>query len=195
MLNFWNITGVPFLYCFQSLYITKNQDAIDQQIGGLFGSWSDAYYFFVLALLTVGYYIFDTANCQKASLKFPNLNRDLFPHMPWAVLKNPQMLETPSGRLLIDGWYKYARKMQYTGDIMMAASWALACGFHSLLPYFYLVFFTCMINHRQGRDEVRCREKYGKHWATFTKLVPNVFVPDTAFFNWLFFGVEKDMKY
>ena len=29
MLNFWNICGVPFLYCFQSQYILHNQDDID----------------------------------------------------------------------------------------------------------------------------------------------------------------------
>jgi len=29
MLNFWNICGVPFLYCYQSFYILKNQASID----------------------------------------------------------------------------------------------------------------------------------------------------------------------
>ena len=56
-----------------------------------------------------------------------------------------------TGNLLVDGWYRYARKMQYTGDIMMALSWGLACGFGSSLPYFYALFFTCMIIHRQIR--------------------------------------------
>jgi delta24(24(1))-sterol reductase len=188
MLNFWNITGVPFLYCFQSFYILKNQAAITAQIG------SPYYYALNFAVLIVGYYVFDSANCQKASCKFPDLDRNLFPHMPWGVLKNPAFIKTPYGNLLCDGWYKYARKMQYTGDIMMAASWGMACGFLSPLPYFYLLFFTCMITHRQGRDEIRCREKYGKYWDQFTKLVPNVFVPDLAFFKWLFFGIEKKMK-
>ncbi len=67
-----------------------------------------------------------------------------------------------AGKLLADGWYAYARKMQYTGDIMMASAWGLACGFGSFMPYFYVVFFTSMIIHRQSRDEIRCREKYGE---------------------------------
>ena len=96
--------------------------------------------------------------------------------------------------------------MQYTGDILMALSWALACGFSydakinifqnlldCSLPYFYVVFFTCMITHRQGRDEIRCGEKYGKYWIEYTSIVPNVFIPDLAFFQWVLFGKEKSL--
>lgn len=189
MLNFWNITGVPFLYCFQSFYIVQNQEAITAQVG------SPYYYALIFTVLLVGYYIFDTANCQKASCKLPNINRELFPHMPWGILEKPYFIKTPQGSLLCDGWYKYARKMQYTGDILMALSWGLACGFSSPLPYFYVLFFTCMITHRQGRDEIRCAAKYGKYWKEYTSIVPNVFVPDAAFFKWLFFGTPKVIKY
>eukprot|EP01034_Spumella_vulgaris_P038226 gene38226-47198_t len=72
----------------------------------------------------------------------------------------------------------------------MATSWGLACGFNSLLPFFYALFFTCMIIHRQTRDEVRCSEKYGAHWALYTKTVPNVFLPSGAFFTYLLTGVH-----
>jgi delta24(24(1))-sterol reductase len=191
MLNFWNITGVPFLYCFQSFYIVKNQAAISMQVAKLGGPY---YYGFVFVLLTVGYYVFDSANCQKASIKITDIDRALFPHMPWGILKNPQFIKTPHGNLLCDGWYRYARKMQYTGDIMMASSWGLACAFISPLPYFYVLFFTCMITHRQWRDEIRCKEKYGQYWDEYTSIVPNVFVPDAAFFRWVFTGVEKKVK-
>ena len=30
-LNFWNIAGVPYLYCFQSYYVLKNQSRLDEQ--------------------------------------------------------------------------------------------------------------------------------------------------------------------
>lgn len=211
MLNFWNITGVPFLYCFQSFYIERNQAAITAFAENFNLPWTlpspvpayfshvNVYYISIFTILIVGYYIFDSANCQKASCKLPDINRNLFPSVPWAILKNPYFIKTPKGNLLCDGWYRYARKMQYTGDILMALSWALACGFvgsvyDSMLPYFYVVFFTCMITHRQWRDEIRCREKYGKHWEEYTSIVPNVFVPDFAFFEFLFFGKEKDLK-
>jgi len=183
MLNFWNISGVPFLYCFQSLYILKNQSVISSY-------YPTSLAVFNCIMLLVAYYIFDTANCQKAMTKI-SVRRSLFPDLPWAVLPQPvKYLNTPRGNLLIGGWYAYARKMQYTGDILMALSWGIACGFESLLPYFYVVFFTCMIVHRQGRDEIRCKEKYGKHWDEYTALVPNVFVPSKEFFVRLFTGKE-----
>lgn len=184
MLNFWNICGVPFLYCFQSFYILKNQKSLDETMNPYFVGG-------IYVLLTLAYYIFDSANCQKATCKQrEEITRNTFPQVPWAVLKNPKFLKTPHGNLLIDGWYAYARKMQYTGDILMALSWGLACGFSSPLPYFYALFFTCMIIHRQSRDEIRCKEKYGEYWDIYTKAVPNVFVPSSAFFYWLFTGVK-----
>ena len=67
----------------------------------------------------------------------------------------------------------------------MALAWGLACGFSSPLPYFYVLFFTAMITHRQWRDEQRCREKYGReYWDdVYTKQVPNVFLPSSKCFR------------
>jgi delta24(24(1))-sterol reductase len=129
------------------------------------------------SLFQPSYYVFDTANSQKAHTKIPGITRNTFPQLPWGVLSQPQYLKTPAGNLLVDGWYMFVRKIQYTGDIVMALAWGLACGFGSSLPYFYCVFFTCMINHRQGRDEVKCSSKYGKHWNRYKDMVPNVFLP------------------
>jgi delta24(24(1))-sterol reductase len=85
--------------------------------------------------------------------------------------------------LLVDGWYAHVRKLQYTGDILMALCWGLSCGFESPLPYFYCCFFTGMICHRQTRDEARCSEKYGEYWDIYVKEVPNVFLPGKSFFR------------
>eukprot|EP01038_Epipyxis_sp_PR26KG_P009191 gene9191-12396_t len=181
MLNFWNVCGVPFLYCYQSLYILRNQDAISSSGHSIIMPA-------VYVLLLVGYYVFDTANGQKASCKI-NLRRNTFPQLPWGYLDEPiRYIETPHGKLLVDGWYAFGRKLQYTGDIMMALSWGLACGFASTLPYFYALFFTCMIIHRQSRDEIRCGNKYGKYWKEYTDRVPNVFFPSFAFYKWLLTG-------
>jgi len=180
MLNFWNIAGVPYLYCFQSFYIYKNWKAVNTSLSVPFISC-------VYVLLIVSYYIFDSANSQKATMKITGMKRNTFPQVPWSILEQPvRMLQTPKGDLLIDGWYAFARKMQYTGDILMALCWGLACGFASPLNYFYCLFFTCMILHRQSRDEVRCKLKYGEYWDIYTHIVPNVFLPSPKFFSWLF---------
>lgn len=187
MLNFWNICGVPFLYCYQSLYIFKNQEYLSQTL-------SLEFVIFVFIFLVLGYYIFDSANCQKASIK-QSVRRNTFPQVPWGILQEPiQFIKTPYGNLLVDGWYTYARKMQYTGDIMMALAWGLLCGFKSPLPYFYCFFFTSMIIHRQTRDEIRCKNKYGKYWDEYVKKVPNVFFPSLSFYKWLFTGVKPKLQ-
>lgn len=183
MLNFWNVSGVPFMYTFQSLYILKNQAKISE-------NYPLALIIFNYTLLIVAYYVFDSANSQKATIKV-KVERSTFPQVPWGVLEEPvRFIYTPYGNLLVDGWYAFGRKLQYTGDILMALSWGLACGFHSLLPYWYCFFFTCMIIHRQSRDEVKCSAKYGKYWKMYTDRVPNVFFPSLAFYYWLFTGVH-----
>jgi len=205
------------LYCFQSFYICHNQKSIDgfwsaEKFGVYHNEAHMAFLVFLYSFLCIGYYIFDTANCQKASIKLAQEEnrynaskgivtaapvkpidtlRNTFPKMPWAILEGEiTYINTPHGNLLADGWYAFARKMQYTGDIMMALSWGLACGFGSLLPYFYVLFFTTMITHRQWRDEIRCGEKYGAYWKEYTSKVPNVFIPGASFFTWLTTGVH-----
>jgi delta24(24(1))-sterol reductase len=181
MLNFWNVTGVPFLYCFQSFYVLKNGAELEKTL-------SDNFCYAVFALLIISYYIWDTANSQKAMFKL-NLTRNTFPQLPWRQIAEPvDCVVTPKGKLLTDGWYRYGRKIQYTGDILMALCWGLSCGFGSSLPYFYCVFFTCMIVHRQYRDEARCSEKYGEYWDIYVKKVPNVFIPSSDIFRDLIFG-------
>jgi delta24(24(1))-sterol reductase len=68
-------------------------------------------------------------------------------------------------------------KIHYTADIIMASTWALACGFTGILPYLYPVFFFVMIMHRAARDEARCREKYGEDWVKYTSIVKYRFIP------------------
>jgi delta24(24(1))-sterol reductase len=181
MLNFWNICGVPFLYGYQSLYILKNTDELE-------ATYPKPLLYVNFALLIVAYYCWDTSNSQKANIKI-KVSRSTFPQLPWAILEEPiRYIETPHGKLLVDGWYGFVRKLQYTCDICMALSWGLACGFKSPLPYFYVFFFTNFIIHRQKRDEQRCAEKYGKYWKEYTDKVPNVFFPPMSFFVWLFTG-------
>eukprot|EP00045_Choanoeca_perplexa_P014692 m.174930 g.174930 ORF g.174930 m.174930 type:complete len:439 (-) comp16760_c0_seq9:2107-3423(-) len=171
MLAFWNVAGVPFMYCFQSMFILHNH-------GHSSLDFSLLYTIFLFALLLFAYYVFDTANGQKAAYKLPDLERPwVFPNLPWTVLKDPEVMKTPVGDLLVDGWYKYARKAQYTGDITMALVWGLACGFISLTPYFYVTFFTIMILHRQTRDEARCSFKYGDYWRKYKMQVPALLIP------------------
>ena len=56
-------------------------------------------------------------------------------------------------------------------------TWGLITGFNSPFPWFYSIFFTCMIIHRAKRDIERCRERYGEAWKEYERRVPYLFIP------------------
>ncbi len=102
-----------------------------------------------------------------------------FPQLPWGTLRgNVRSIKCDNGgTILTDGWYRYARKIHYTADTIMALTWGLSCGVTHILPFFYAAFFTGMIYHRGSRDMERCAKKYGKDWETYCKTVPYLFIP------------------
>ena len=172
LLVFWNLAGVPFVYCFSSMYIASHPN-FELPI---------PYTVFCFTLLFGAYYVWDTANSQRnrfrTQLNGSYVKRKTFPQLPWGTLEPPRYLNTKVGsRLLVDGWWRYARKIRYTADALMALSWGLICGFDSFLPYFYVMFFVVMILHRAHRDIARCKRKYGADWDRYTKEVPYLFVP------------------
>lgn len=172
MLIFWNLSGVPFLYCHASHYLIKANPAPPPL------PWT----IFMFTLLLCGYYIWDTANSQKnrfrMQLKGTYIERSTFPQLPWGTLKNPSYIKTEQGSLLLTGgWWGIARKIHYTADLMMAFSWGGITGFGSFIPYFYVVFFIAVLTHRVSRDMQRCSAKYGRDWERYCKQVPYIFIP------------------
>jgi len=175
MLIYWNFCGVPFVYCAQSIYILRHTSRLSQTLP-----------FWYIPLITVvllfAYYVWDTAQSQRnrwrMSLRGINIPRYAPPQFSFGTLKAPEFLSTScGGKLLVDGWWRYARKIHYTSDFVMALTWGLSCGFEHFLPYFYVCFFGGMIVHRYTRDRRRCKRKYGKDWDVYCKKVPYVFVP------------------
>jgi delta24(24(1))-sterol reductase len=172
MLIFWNLSGVPFLYCHSSHYLIKaNPEEMPLP-------WIVSMY----VLLLVGYYIWDTANSQKnrfrMQLKGTYIERRTFPQLPWGTLRDPPYIKTAQGSLLLTGgWWGIARKIHYTADLMMAFSWGGITGFGSFIPYFYLLFFIAVLTHRVSRDMQRCSAKYGRDWERYCQRVPYIFIP------------------
>lgn len=175
MLAYWNTCGVPFLYCMQSMYIqTVLKDRTHP-------TWVIA---FMLVVLIVAYYVWDTVNSQKNRFRMKRsgvpmaiINRATFPQLPWRYIANPRTLKSSKGELFVDGWYRYCRKIHYTVDLVMAFLWGASCGFDSFIPFFYVVFFLTHLVDRSFRDEHRCRAKYGKLWDSYVKEVPYRFIP------------------
>lgn len=158
MLAFGDLAWVPFTYSLQARYLVDHP--VDLPWWAAFG---------IVLVKVAGYAIFRGANGQKDQFR-----RD--PEHP--SVKHLKTLSTERGtKLLISGWWGLCRHPNYVGDLVMALSWSLPCGFTNILPYFYVIYFTALLVHRQLRDEHHCKKKYGQDWEKYCKIVKWRLVP------------------
>ena len=54
---------------------------------------------------------------------------------------------------------------------MMGLAWCLPTGVDRIVPYFYIVYFTLLLVHREWRDGRHCARKYGEDWQSYTARV------------------------
>lgn len=158
MLVFGDLAWVPFTYSLQARYLVDHDPHLH---------WS-----MLLAIVGVnfmGYMIFRGANGQKDAFR-----RD--PNSP--EVSHLTFLQTKRGtKLLTSGWWGMARKINYTGDWIMGLSWCMVCGFESIVPYYYAIYFAILLVHRSIRDDHMCQEKYGGDWDKYKAIVPYRFIP------------------
>ncbi|KAG1176622.1 hypothetical protein G6F70_000817 [Rhizopus microsporus] len=158
MLAFGLYTWVPFTYTLQARYLVDFPRTIN---------WFE--FGAILALNFLGYYIFRGANSQKNEFR-------AYPNSPSS--KKLKYIETKTGsRLIISGWWGMSRHINYLGDWLMALSWSLPCGFGSVIPYFYPIYFAILLLHRERRDDHKCRTKYGADWEKYCKIVKYRIIP------------------
>ncbi|GFF22759.1 delta(24(24(1)))-sterol reductase [Aspergillus udagawae] len=174
MLIFWNLAGVPLSYCHCTIYLASHDPATYR--------WNRVFLVFLYAAYLFVYWVWDTTNSQKNRFRQQErgtmVSRKTFPQLPWQTLKNPKTITAADGsKILVDGWYGKARKIHYTCDLYFALNWGLITGFSSPFPWFYPIFFACMITHRALRDIQRCRNKYGEAWVEYERQVPYLFIP------------------
>ena len=162
MLGWGCLVWIPFAYSLQPLYLVAHPEPLP---------WWGATA--VVLLNALGYFIFRTSNLQKHRFSSD-------PMQPiWG--EKPEFIKTQQGTLLLtSGWWGISRHSNYLGDWMMSLSWSFACGFGSLLPYFYPAYFAILLIHREWRDAKHCREKYGADWQQYTakvrwRIIPGVY--------------------
>ncbi|EGN94675.1 hypothetical protein SERLA73DRAFT_187724 [Serpula lacrymans var. lacrymans S7.3] len=170
MLSVGDLTWVPFVYSLQARFLVFRPVELGSGLYQYFDNESQIpRYLGVLSILFVnalGYWIFREANGEKND--FRNGKNP----------KNLQYFTTESGsKLLTTGWWGRSRHPNYFGDLVMALAWSLPTGFTTPVTYFYVVYFTVLLVHRQRRDEEACEKKYGKDWAKYKKMVPYRIIP------------------
>lgn len=47
-----------------------------------------------------------------------------------------------------------------SGDVLMALAWSLPTEFNTPITYFYFIYFSVLLIHRQRRDDENCEKKY-----------------------------------
>jgi protein-S-isoprenylcysteine O-methyltransferase Ste14 len=159
MLVWGDLVWVPFTYTLQALYLVHHPH--DLPIWAIAG---------ICVLNFGGYYIFRSANLQKHKFR-KNPDKPI-----WG--KKPEYIKTKQGQLLLtSGWWGKSRHANYLGDLMMGLAWCLPCLFNNLLPYFYIIYFTILLVHRERRDHIVCGLKYGKDWEAYTAKVRHRILP------------------
>lgn len=156
MLSFGDLAWVPWTYSLQCRYLAIAGNEIHL---GLTLSLA------IIGLQALGFYIFRSANKQKSDFRQGKL-----PHL--------KSIKTKTGsKLLIEGWWGLSQHINYLGDWLIGLSWCLPTGFQTPLTYFYVIYFASLLIHRQTRDEMKCRAKYGQDWEEYEKLVPYKIIP------------------
>ncbi|XP_077994849.1 delta(14)-sterol reductase TM7SF2-like [Glandiceps talaboti] len=158
MLVFGDLAWVPFTYSLQTRYLVDHPVQLSNMAVTV-----------IIVIQVIGYVIFRASNSQKdAFRKNPNDPK----------LKHLESIPTRTGsRLLVSGWWGMVRHPNYLGDICMAISWSLPCGFGSVLPWFYPIYFIILLIHREMRDSHQCKQKYGADWDEYCRRVKYRIIP------------------
>ncbi|XP_028997042.1 delta(14)-sterol reductase LBR isoform X2 [Betta splendens] len=158
MLAFGDLVWVPFTYTMQAYYLVSHPSPLS--VPALTA---------IVILKLVGFYIFRKSNSEKNAFRRNPSDPKL------SYLKT---IPTATGKsLLVSGWWGMVRHPNYLGDLLMALAWSLPCGFSHLLPWYYMIYFIILLVHRDSRDMVECRRKYGLAWDEYCRTVRYRIIP------------------
>ena len=168
MLAWGDSTFLPTFYTLQAQYLARYPTHL-----------SNATALAILATGVSGYAIFRFANHQKDYVRSQNGEATLWGR-PAAFIRCTY--HTADGKehqsiLLTSGWWGLCRHSNYTADLILTWAMCATCGFTHILPWSYFFFMTTLLIHRAGRDEQRCRNKYGKKWDEYCNAVPYCLIP------------------
>ena len=154
MLAFGDLCWVPFCYCLQARYLTLKEINL-----------TNMEMLIIILLMIIGFYIFKASNNEKNNFRSGKLS-------------NLKSIKTERGtKLLIEGWWGISQHINYFGDMIIALSWCLPTKFNTILTYFYVIYFTSLLIHRQIRVDEKCFKKYGNSWIEYKKKVPCKIIP------------------
>lgn len=111
------------------------------------------------------------ANMQKFAFK-----RD--PNARFLGMIAPVAIGDGDKKLLVSGFWRVSRHVNYLGEILMATGLTLALGRPDLwVTWLYPLYYVVLLVPRQLDDDRRCAGKYGPLWREYCAKVPYRIVP------------------
>ncbi|MFN8315485.1 MAG: hypothetical protein U0T32_03435 [Chitinophagales bacterium] len=128
-----------------------------------------------LASIWINYW----ADYQRQTVRATNGETTIWSAAPKLILAeySTETGERKTNLLLASGFWGISRHFHYVPELLAAFFWSCATGFSYLSPFFYVIFLTILLTHRAFRDDTKCRNKYGKYWEEYCKLVPYKIIP------------------
>lgn len=91
---------------------------------------------------------------------------------------SPDVISDGNHTLLVSGFWKMSRHINYLGEIGMAVAIVLCTGHPEILwPWLYPIYYVALLFTRQADDDRRCALKYGELWEQYVKKVPYRIIP------------------
>jgi len=132
----------------------------------------------VISLYLFGYWMMRTSNNQKEKFrKDPELL--IWGKKPEYMVANYKTTDgvARQNKLLLSGFWGWARHFNYIGDFFMIFAISILCGFHSLGAHVYTFQLTGILTTRAVRDDSRCSLKYGEDWKRYQERNPYLLIP------------------
>lgn len=128
-----------------------------------------------LASIWINYW----ADYQRQTVRATNGETTIWGAAPKLILAeySTETGERKTNLLLASGFWGISRHFHYVPELLAAFFWSCATGFSYFSPFFYVIFLTILLTHRAFRDDTKCRNKYGKYWDEYCKLVPYKIIP------------------
>ncbi|PAA88567.1 hypothetical protein BOX15_Mlig001503g2 [Macrostomum lignano] len=160
---------VPSFYTLVSLFMVRQPEPVGP-------AWTAALLGFGLASLAVNYW----SDWQKQAARAADGQLNIWGR-PARVIRAKYSLDNGQERqsvLLASGFWAVSRHFHYIPELSLTLCWSAVCGTGChIIPYMYFAFLSVLLFHRSFRDDKKCRDKYGKYWSEYCKLVPYKIVP------------------
>ena len=166
---FWGVSvWIPAFYTLTGLWLVRHPIELSGPV-----------FMGTLALGLLSIYINYEADAQRHLVRQANGKCLVWNKKPNTILATYKTADgvLHQSILLTSGWWGVSRHFHYVPELLLTLSWSVPAEDQSLIPYLYIIYLTVLLVHRSGRDEIRCREKYGVFWDEYCRRVPFKIIP------------------